>query len=315
MNNGARFHELDTTLAAILRANRDRDWFFVKPGGNWGDGLIYAGAESLGRRLGLSWADLDFNTFEVERIPRGAAIYLHGGGGFNPWGSGRAFVNLHRALSIPDALVVQGPQTVESRSEDTTRLFGKALAGAAAQAVHFFARERSSLEYLRKTLPRSIEIHLDHDTAFHLDQGETLRIGGLETPPPGRYTLLVSRKDDEAPLQRPKGGTREVVMDPAYYASSFAHWIRIHAFADLIRTNRLHSAIVGSLLGKPVQLMAGSYHKNRSIWEFSLEGRGVQWCETLPADPRDGHVALPAWLTRSWKVHRALMWLKGVPAK
>jgi exopolysaccharide biosynthesis predicted pyruvyltransferase EpsI len=49
---------------------------------------------------------------------------------------------------------------------------------------------------------------------------------------------------------------------------------------DEIRTNRLHVAIAGALLGKRVLLHDNSYGKNRAVWEHSLAGRfdNVEWC-------------------------------------
>ena len=42
---------------------------------------------------------------------------------------------------------------------------------------------------------------------------------------------------------------------------------------DEIRTNRLHVAIAGALLGKRVFMHDNSYGKNRAVWEHSLAGR------------------------------------------
>ncbi|MFW5701162.1 MAG: polysaccharide pyruvyl transferase family protein [Cyclobacteriaceae bacterium] len=51
---------------------------------------------------------------------------------------------------------------------------------------------------------------------------------------------------------------------------------------DEIRTNRLHVAIGGALLGKKVYLQANSYFKNRAIYEFSLKDKfpNVTWQES-----------------------------------
>ncbi len=49
---------------------------------------------------------------------------------------------------------------------------------------------------------------------------------------------------------------------------------------DEIRTDRLHVAIAGALLGKRVLLHDNSYGKNRAVWEHSVAGRfaTVEWC-------------------------------------
>src|SRR5882762_5382201 len=144
-----------TKLADLFSANRDRAWHFVSPGGNWGDSLIYAGAESLARSVGLRWTDLDYRNIDSAPPPKGSCIYLHGGGGLNPWSSGRAFSNLRSALRVAGSLVVQGPQTCDTADVKTKELFASALADSVSPEIHFFAREPTSACLLAEILPPS----------------------------------------------------------------------------------------------------------------------------------------------------------------
>lgn len=305
------------TLPAILERNRDRDWYFVKPGGNWGDHLIYAGAEHMARNLGLSWTELDFKTFNTDTIPKNAGIYLHGGGGLNPWGSRRAFDMLRKAVRVPSALVIQGPQSCDTHFPETVELFHSTFAQVAASEIHLFAREVASEQFLQSILPKDVRLYLGQDTAFYLDRSAILDLGRFSQLPDGRYSLFILREDEEQPAYNPRINRSSIIMDPAIYAISFSHWIRIHAFAKNITTNRLHSAIIGALMNKPVVLMSGSYHKNRSIWEYCLQARGVIWrdkkddIEEINAPPKK---LLPPLIANSWKVQRTLMWLRGVPS-
>jgi hypothetical protein len=93
--------------------------------------------------------------------------------------------------------------------------------------------------------------------------------------------------------------------------------LRIHAYADRIISNRLHSAIVGSVLGRPVDLLPGNYHKNRSIWEFCLSQRGVRWLDDFAPEnvARPLGYWMPHRIRNSWKVSRTLMRIQGVPLK
>lgn len=307
--------DLSTKLADLFSANRDCDWYFVSPGGNWGDHLIYAGAESLARSIGLRWTNLDYRNIDIERPPSGACIYLHGGGGLNPWGSGRAFATLRSVLQVQDSLVIQGPQTCDTESDQTKALFAATFARPLSAEIHFFARETSSAHLLAQILPSRVALHLDHDTAFHLPRDELLALSRLRETPEGRYRLVVSREDDEALSGPLIAGKDAIRMDPANFALTFPQWLRIHAFASHIVSNRLHSAIVGSLFGKPVELLPGRYHKNRSVWEFSLKQCGVKWRERLdgspvPESPLDW---LPRRVRNSWKVQRVLLRIRGVP--
>jgi len=57
------------------------------------------------------------------------------------------------------------------------------------------------------------------------------------------------------------------------------NWAQLHVYALEILTNRSHSAMLGAILGKKTKMFRGKYHKNRSIWEYSLKQRGVEWVE------------------------------------
>lgn len=304
-------------LAKLFETNRNRDWYFVKPGGNWGDYLIYAGAEALARRMNLRWSDLDHSSFNPDLIPEGAALYLHGGGGFNTWGSKRAFLNLKRALATNGTLVIQGPQTADMETTETSVLFKDTFGNVSAAEVHIFSREERTHAYFSDILPSHILTHIDQDTALHLNKVDILGLAGLRNAPKGRYILIVARNDDEAPACVLSTIEGSVMMDPAYFATSFRHWIRIHAYARRIVSDRLHSSIVGALLEKPVELAAGSYHKNRSVWEYSLKERGVRWKDEPRGDtpiniyrPDDSN-----WMLKSWKLRRLTMRLRGVPLR
>jgi exopolysaccharide biosynthesis predicted pyruvyltransferase EpsI len=304
----------ESALEMLFRAYADRRWLFVRPGGNWGDRLIYAGAEHLARECGVRWTDCDDQSFERTVREPGDCVYLHGGGGYNSWGSGRPFRLLAHAVAGPTALVIQGPQTVESTSGQLGRRFAEALAEVRSERVVFLARERYSLEEIRRLALASVEIGLDHDTAFHLQQEDLLRLASLARMPEGRYHLTVMREDDERPPEGRGTAARGVVLDPAYVAESFEHWLRIHLFARTIISNRLHSAIVGALAGKPVTLAFGSYHKNRSIWEHSLTTRGVAWTDGIRFVPRR-RWPVPARIRDSYKVAKLRLFMQRVPMR
>ncbi|MCK4438582.1 polysaccharide pyruvyl transferase family protein, partial [Candidatus Bathyarchaeota archaeon] len=49
--------------------------------------------------------------------------------------------------------------------------------------------------------------------------------------------------------------------------TDFVSWV---ANAETVYTDRLHVAILSSILGKDVTLFGNIYHKNRGVWEISL---------------------------------------------
>lgn len=305
-----------SALEEIFARHRDRRWIFVRPGGNWGDHLIYLGAASLARRVGVEWIDADFRTFPQMGIPPESLIYLHGGGGFNSWGSGRAFEMLALAATIPGAVVIQGPQTCEIDNPAVGERFARLDRDRRCSEVVMFARERTSWRYMREHLPKDFSLCLAHDTALSLSFADLLGSAELKRRPAGRYELVVVRQDDEMPDEVLAATGSALRLDPAIYANTFRHWLRIHLYARSIVTNRLHSAIAGAIAGIPVFLLPGGYHKNRSLWDFSLKTRGVRWAEEVPTSATRGIdllSLLPTFLSQSWKVRRLVMRLKGMP--
>lgn len=305
-------------LRQVFEENAARPWLFVRPGGNWGDTLIYEGADKLAADHGLSWTTCTSETIAESPLTPDHCIYLHGGGGYNSWCTGRPFRNLKHAVSQNVHLVVQGPQSTEATHDSLREPFNAALATVRCERILFFARESVSGETMRKLEleDRGVELALDHDTALHLTAEDLCRLADIPRPPKGRYELTVSRSDNERPendVPMPPRA-RGVVLDPAYVANSFRQWVRIHLYARSISTNRLHSAIVGSIAGKPVTLGPGSYHKNRSVWEFSLSGHGVEWRDDIPLG-ENKFVWLPRILRESYKFRQLRLLTRGVPTR
>lgn len=305
-------YQEDLKLADVFAEHGQRAFVFVRPGGNWGDHLIYWGAEYLADRIGLDWTGVDVEDFDPTMIDAAAAVYVHGGGGINPWCSGRAARALLLALESEAAVVIQGPTTYD----DDGDYVGRFLASLAQQSVEdrltVFARERQTLSLLQADDRVACRLGIDDDTAFHITAEAFRARAGIAH---GRYPLCITREDNEAPQQHGLacGGIR---LDPAVFANSFEHWLRIHAAAKRIVSNRTHSAIAGAILGVPTTIQGGSYHKNRSIWEYSLRPRGVDW-STGEGSDQSGWRAwagrLKRWVANSWKVRRAMRWLHRVP--
>jgi len=304
-------------LVDIFKMYNKRDFVFIKPGGNWGDYLIYWGAEYLADSLGIKYRSVEYGDFDFGSITQDEVVYVHGSGGFNPWCSGSAAACLKQAILSDANIIIQGPSSYDDENGYVSKFFSileNELIGKDKE-IFVFAREQYSFELLEKILADSVvQLCFDIDTALHLSREVFLQKAGGVNP---RYDLIALREDNEAPGD---GGVvgKGIRLDPAIYAQSFEQWVKIHAAAKSIMTNRTHSSVAGAILGVPTTLLAGSYHKNKSIWEAALRERGVIWGEYVPAgiDVSDRKLErfLPAIVKNSWKVQRFLNWLKGVPS-
>lgn len=301
-------------LSRVFREHAGRSWVFITPGGNWGDILIYRGAEHLAKRLGLKTRTLSVEDFAQHEVGPEECIYIHGGGGLNSWCSGTPFQAFKDACSRRCSTVVLGPQTCEAENGNLIERLQNSIEQSKAARIIVLAREWTSLEAFEPLSGYGAEVGVDHDTALHLDVDALLDIAGLSHQPSGRYPLVVVRTDRERKADAANRTLiRGVQVDTAFEAKSFPHWVRMHLYASDIHTDRLHSGIIGALLGKPVTLYQGAYHKNRSLWEFSLKSRGVRWGSgTLAAE--DALSCIPARIRDCYKVRSLRKRLWGVPS-
>ena len=312
--------KFEKPLKDSLAECADREFLFVKPGGNYGDDLIYKGLEKLARVLNLRGQTVTAQEFVAAPAPGDKVIYIHGCGGLNPWGRGTVMRIFEHAIQREGGTVILGPQTIETGQGYAGSEFFSKLANYRAASVTMYVREKTSLNLLIGNIPKEYKLHLDHDTAFHLTPADLLD----GEPVSQRYDLLGLREDPEQPEQaisvNPSAGVR---LDPAYFAMSFKHWIRLHAQARRIITNRTHSSIAGAILGKPTTLLPGVYHKNRSIWEYSMQDKNVKWMESADLNRAfpTTHSGAVWWeglplaqkIAGSWKVQRSIKYLRGVP--
>jgi|GEM_PF-3973373 len=255
---------------------------FVQPGGNWGDQLIYSGALALAERYSIECITLDHDDFLRTKSDFSCPVYLHGGGGLNPWTSGRAIRGLYHAVENYSGIVIQGPQTISEDHDFVASFASTLIQKCQAREILFFSREVKSHDIAKAAFAGSaIECLLDQDTAFHNCKADLVPYRRFRR----KYNFRALRQDNEQTgwereFSQPAFGSKTIVLDPAIYALSFDHWIRIHAASSSITTNRTHSAILGAILEIPTSLFASSSHKNHSVWQYSLAARGVTWIDT-----------------------------------
>lgn len=290
-----------------------RPFVFVRPGGNAGDHLIYLGAEKLARHARLRFTTVTHEAFMEQQYERDTVIYIHGSGGYNPIWSGKPMESLRHAAAHR-GVVIQGPSTFWDDLAFLRARIQGSIQAATCERLVLMARERVSYGILHEVCPSDTEIFLDHDTALNLQREDINELVPLRK---GAYKLYAIREDKEA--QEPEN--REYFspwLDPVRHGGSFEGWVRLQAGANELITNRLHSSILGSILGIPTTLLPNSYFKNRAIWEYSLKDRGVKWMERLAVGTpsRVIHQFEPARrLMRRMRVQRFVARLHGVSPK
>jgi len=121
------------------------------------------------------------------------------------------------------------------------------------------------------------DVRLDHDMALHLRLNDPyFRKLTKNMNVKKDFSLLALRSDSESSKHLPNDIRKkdfDIVVDPCRRKN----WAQLHMHASVIVTDRSHSAIMGAILGKDTSLFAGAYHKNRSIYDYSLKDLGVKW--------------------------------------
>lgn len=288
--------ELDGLEDTVSRVVGEGSLLTIQPGGNHGDSLIYEGARRFFDDHGIDTIPLRSGRFRDDSPTEPAfdsvgavystltdrplrrelayarhrwnsdidAVYIHGGGNFNDlWGNGiRCLKAVARYLDAP---IVVGPQSFHFTETDPTDLFA-----SVDNEVRLLCRERYSLELMRGATGRldHVRVATDHDASLYLDP-EDLPVERTTE----EYSLIALRRDEESagvlldePIDAPVL-VRDVSIEEACYEA----FVGTVARARKLYTDRLHGAIVATLLGTEVRLYENAYHKNRGVYELSLE--------------------------------------------
>ena len=274
-SKGCKLNVPSMKLSDLFDKYNNKQFVFVEPGGNYGDYLIYEGAEKLAKQSKIKFQSVTHDEFMKSKYSDDMIIYIHGSGGFNPWWTGTPILELEKAVKYHKGIVILGPQTFVQDTSFINERVANILIDNDINKLFLFTRDYVSYKTLKECLPVNCNIYLDHDTAFHLSINDI-----LENKPSGKYTLYSVREDKES-VYFQKNGVLSLKFDPVFYCRNFDHWVYVHSMAKRIITNRTHSAILGSILGIPTTILPNSYHKNHSIWEYSLRQRGVDWLDEL----------------------------------
>ena len=288
-------------LFELLKSYKSSPFIVVESGGNWGDDLIYLGAKKIFNYLNINYKVVDHHEFMALEIPEDTVVYINGGGAFNELWIQYPIIEFVKSVTSSAKAVIVGPTTFTIDQDFLKQRAFSKNNNTSSQKVFIFCRENISYQTLKDIVPTNFDLLIDHDTAFN-NSAEDL----LKEIPHGKYKLYAIREDKEGhPIE--KLDLLGLWAEPIH-APSFNEWIALHANANKVITNRLHSSIVCSILGKNVTLLPNSYYKNRSGWEDSLKDKGVRWQENLEVSPFEKYFMKSnfyKWLAHSHKVRKS----------
>ena len=275
-------------LKALLLAGDARETVFAPNSGNAGDSLIAEATYQFFDRIGLAYSPVTLN----DRLSKPSRVIIGGGGNLvMPYHNVSSFiaVNLDRC----EELIIL-PHSIRGHEDVLARL---------DERCTIICREQRSFDFTLAAAPRA-KVLLGHDMALLWNREETRRRASraLTTHPfDGAFqlrnlklwvrdlqhrgkvkdgTLNAFREDVEslgAPLPPDNVDLSHVFatdsMASHYSARAVDALVRFLDRAERVRTDRLHIAILSTLLGKTVEMHDNNYGKNRSVYDRSLAGR------------------------------------------
>jgi exopolysaccharide biosynthesis predicted pyruvyltransferase EpsI len=236
---------VESFLRSISGSTCDR----LKNPGNAGDGLIERGADILLNKCGI-----DYCTLTYPEVGASDVILILGSGTFcRPWHHNIERVRFYAARYQKVCIF---PATFDFTFPPVANFLRQL-----APNVIAFCREEVSYNGLKTIVPGPERVYLDHDVAFHNDvtawKGAGIgEINCFRTDSESAGRMLPERNFDISDM----GGDahKTVILD---VLKNF--WS--------VNTDRLHVGVAGALLGKQVLLFVNNYHKNRSVFEYSLK--------------------------------------------
>lgn len=277
---------------SFLSENKDKKTVLVTPGGNHGDTLIHMGHVKkleehsydymcfnledryrwnpilAGKYLAniAAWKLGSQMGFKLVDIPRDVDLILFEGGGYvNDIWYGPTMLN--QVLKRNRQLVVVGPQSYRFNTPTIETYSSK-------RQVHLFCREEASYNHLKQMdLEYNIKVETSPEVALYLKRED---IEDFIEPRTGGYELLAFRNDKESALGEDiLEEIVEICDNPikrdVSIKGSMTDFVSTVEHAEKVFTDRLHVAILGTILEKDVTLFGNKYHKNRGVYEYSLK--------------------------------------------
>ncbi|MFP6737908.1 MAG: polysaccharide pyruvyl transferase family protein [Planctomycetota bacterium] len=218
--------------------------------GNAGDGLIHA----AGRQLFKSH-DIKIREFVYPVEAGGETLFIYGNGNFGCAYGVRVSHCLHYYDKYKKVIIL--PSTFDPDFEAGINL----LANLPPHVI-VFCREKTSYKTALACTNATESIHLDHDLAFSFDFRPWRQRKGSGI-------LSCFRTDSESALGKPTIPS----IDVSRYGGRNDAWPLLYTISHFreVHTDRTHVGIAAAMLGKKTFLYDNSYHKNRSIYEHSMQ--------------------------------------------
>ncbi|CAN5596151.1 hypothetical protein BH10ACT2_BH10ACT2_00470 [soil metagenome] len=267
---------LRSRMHRFLSRLADQPVCYFKTPGNAGDALIHAGTMAAFDRALVRW-----DAVQPGDDLTGRTLLIGGGGNLTPTYD-HVEVALRAFLETDPGRIIILPCGPRGHTSVLSQLRRRDLV---------ICRDRVGYRHVRSI--GTARVRLDHDMAFHLDAENFLndqRIAAVSgqflierlaargwtlQQFSGRPTMTFTRTGSERAESSPLTDidiSHELIFGDVSDVSPIAAWGLLECIRSSRRivTDRLHVGIGAGLLGVPTELLANSYDKNRSVFDYSL---------------------------------------------
>ena len=256
--------------------------YYANPG-NAGDNLIYFGMKTLFQQNNIEWLP-----FSEKNYRKNKRIVYSGGGNFVKYYT--TCSDLIRKYDSSLEAFILLPHTISNNEELLQNL---------DKRYKIYCREKNSYAHCKTYATGGAEVHLSNDLAFVLRNNDIVahfprlfpchsidRICRWTQKRKRSMNYVNSggkfffRNDCEQSKDRPTPAENlDISIELITKQKTDAQMVTVAkgflatlSKARVIHTDRLHVAIAGAIQGKAqVYLYPGSYHKNKSVYEHSIE--------------------------------------------
>ncbi|ELN2738054.1 polysaccharide pyruvyl transferase family protein [Pluralibacter gergoviae] len=232
--------------------------------GNAGDGVIASGTYDFFERNAIEYEPYRNN----QNYNANEDILIFGGGGNlieGLYSEGRDFIleqipNFHKVIIMPST--IKGYESLFQENKDK---------------LIVFCREKTTFNYIQSLgYMVNDNVYITDDMAFYLDLNKYLSL-----KKESKEYVNCYRTDSESltSVYRENNHDISLTWNGDYWDNEFLARNSTRCMVTFleefksVNTDRLHVAILASLLGKEVNFYPNSYYKNKAVYDYSLLNR------------------------------------------
>lgn len=240
--------ELD--LKAFLEKYKDKKVDFYRFPGNYGDSVIFHGTMKLLDSLNIS---VDFAEMESQNL--NDILFIDGGGNFVDYYSDVKNFLIKKSDDYKEIIIL--PHTIFGQNQID-------LINNINTPMTIFCREKITAELLFGNVKKH-NIYLSHDCAFYNDFQD------YKNDITDTSKILNAFREDVESVNKNIPDDNDDISKDGWAKMPLEGFLNKINNRYTVNTDRLHVAIVSTLLGKNVKFYSNSYFKNKAVYEYSLE--------------------------------------------